>query len=56
MENSNAYKYLMNQINATGSEKLDGYDSKVMEKIFDWERDEVETIIWKTFHQKKDID
>ena len=55
MENSRAYKMLINQINATGRQKLDGYYPNIMEEIYDWERDEVEKIIWETFH-KNDTD
>lgn len=45
---------LISQINATGSQKLDGYYSKILEEIYDWERDDVEKIIWETFHKKND--
>lgn len=55
MENSKAYKHLIEQINATGSQRFDGYYPRMLEDIFDWERDEVEDIIWKTFHQDKDM-
>lgn len=34
MENSKAYKYLIEQINATGLKKLDGYYPKIMEEIY----------------------
>lgn len=50
MENSKAYNMLISQINATGRQKLDGYYPKIMEEIYDWERDEVEKIIWETFN------
>lgn len=56
MENSKAYKYLFEQINASGSKKLDGYNAKIMEEIYDWEREEVEEVIWKAFHEDKDVD
>ena len=56
MENSKAYNMLISQINATGSQKLDGYYPNIMEEIYDWERDEVEKIIWETFHRNKDTD
>lgn len=55
MENSKAYKNLIEQINARGSLKLDGYNVKIIEEIYDWEREEVEEVIWKTFHENKDI-
>lgn len=56
MENSIAYRYLVDQISATGAQKLDGYYPKIMEEIFDWERDEVEEIIWNTFYKNSDTD
>ena len=49
MENSQAYIGLINQLKATGREKLDGYYPLTLENIYDWERDEVEDIIWKNF-------
>jgi hypothetical protein len=54
MENSRAYKYLIEGVNATGWEKKDGYYPNIMEEIYDWERDEVEKIIWETFHKNED--
>lgn len=56
MENSIAYKKLVKQINAVGSEKLDGYYQNTLEEIYDWERADTETLIWNTFHEKKDTD
>lgn len=56
MEHSRAYKMLIKQINAIGSEKKDGYYRNTMEEIYDWERDEVEKIIWETFHRNKDTE
>ena len=56
MENSIAYKKLVKQINAVGREKLDGYYQNTIEEIYDWEREEVEVLIWNTFHEKKDTD
>ena len=56
MENSKAYKYLIQQVNAVGYERKDGYYPKIMEELYDWERDEAEDIIWRTFNEKKDID
>ena len=45
MQNSKAYDCLIKQLNANGSEKMDGYYPEVMEEIYDWEREEVEDII-----------
>lgn len=56
MQNSKAYDYLMRQLNANASEKTDGYYPKVMEEIYDWEREEVEDIIWDAFGNKKEIE
>ena len=56
MQNSKAYDYLIKQLNANGSEKTDGYYSRVMEEIYDWEREEVEDIIWDAFSNKKEIE
>lgn len=56
MENSKAYKYLFEQINTSGSEKLDGYNLKIMEEIYEWEREEVEEVIWRRFYENNDID
>lgn len=56
MENSRAYNYLIEQINATGSKKLDGYYPNILEEIYEWEREEVENIIWNEFCNNKDTD
>lgn len=53
MENSIVYKKLVKQINAVGSEKLDGYYPNTLEEIYDWERADTETLIWNTFHEKR---
>ena len=56
MKNSKAYDCLIKQLNASGSEKMDGYYPKVMEEIYDWEREEVEDIIWDAFFNKNEIE
>ena len=56
MQNSKAYDCLIKQLNANGSEKMDGYYPEVMEGIYDWEREEVEDIIWDAFFNKKEIE
>lgn len=56
MENSRAYKFLIEQINATGSKKSDAYYPKILEEIYDWERDEVEDFIYNTFVNNNDTD
>ena len=56
MQNSKAYDLLIKQLNAKGSEKKDGYYPRVMEEIYNWEREEVEDIIWDAFFNKKEIE
>lgn len=56
MENGKACVYFFKQMNASGSEKSDGYDSKILDDVYDWEREEVEEIIWKEFQKGKDGD
>lgn len=56
MENSNSYKLLINQVNAQGYQKCDGYYPNILSEIYEWERDEVEDIIWISFHKNKDMD
>ena len=56
MQNSKAYDCLIKQLNANGAEKKDGYYPRVMEEIYDWEREEVEDIIWDAFFNKKEIE
>lgn len=56
MENSQAYKYLIEQVNATGSKKMNGYYPKILEEVYDWERNEVEDIIWDNFVKRNDSD
>lgn len=55
MENSHAYISLINQINGTGRLKLDGYNLKTLDEIFEWERDEIEDVICRNF-SNNDID
>ena len=55
MKNSDAYQKFYNQIHATGKQRMDGYDPNLMEKIYDWERDEIEKKIWKLYCTEGDI-
>lgn len=55
MGNSHAYISLINQINGTGRQKLDGYNLKNLDEIFEWERDEIENVICRNF-SNNDID
>lgn len=56
MQNSSAYDGLIKQLNANGSGKKDGYYPQIMEEIYDWERDEVEDIIWDSFINKNEVE
>lgn len=55
MGNSHGYISLINQINGTGRQKLDGYNLKNLDEIFEWERDEIENVICLNF-SNNDID
>lgn len=56
MENSKAYLNFKKQINKVGVSRKDGYNPRLIEEIYEWERNEVEEIIWKCFCEKNDID
>lgn len=56
MQNSQAYMDLIEQLNAVGSKKKDGYYPKLMEEIHDWERDQVEDIVWGKFTYENEAD
>lgn len=49
MSQSQAYNDLINQVNATGMQKMDGYNPDILDEIYDNERDSAEDIIWKAF-------
>lgn len=55
MQNSNAYGHLIKQLNASGAERKDGYYPHIMEEIYEWEREEVEDIIWNAFTNCNEI-
>lgn len=55
MQNSSAYDHLIKQLNASGAEKKDGYYPHILEEIYDWERGEVEDIIWDAFINKNEV-
>lgn len=55
MGNSNAFVNFVLQINSIGNERKDGYYPRLFEEIYDWERNEVEDIIWDMFNNKHDI-
>lgn len=56
MENSKAYLDFKEQINAVGVNRKDGYYPKLLDEIYDWERDEIEKLIWFHFCDKDDLD
>ena len=56
MQNSRAYIDFMKQIKAVGREKMEGYNPSTLEKIYDWEREEIEDTIWNYFVNKNDSD
>ena len=56
MQNSQAYTTFTKQTKAIGREKMDGYVYQTLENIYDWERDEVEDIIWYRFVYENDFD
>ena len=56
MQNSKAFECLIKQLNANGSEKMDGYYPGIMEELYDWEREKAEDIIWDAFNNKKEIE
>ena len=56
MENSRAYIDFMKQTKAVGREKMEGYNPSTLEKIYDWEREEIEDTIWNYFVNKNDSD
>lgn len=55
MENSVAYVELLKQIKSTGREKMEGYNPKILDEIYEWEREEAEKIIYQKFCEN-DID
>ncbi|MBE5959022.1 MAG: hypothetical protein E7254_09220 [Lachnospiraceae bacterium] len=56
MEHSEAYHLLVNQLNAVGTERMDGFYPNIIEEVYDWEKNEVEDIIWDNFVYKNEID
>ncbi|MBR0428757.1 MAG: hypothetical protein IJK17_01585 [Lachnospiraceae bacterium] len=56
MINSNAYSSFVQQINAEGSERTKGYNPFLFEEIYEYEREDVEELIWDTFTNKNDCE
>lgn len=55
MQNSETYLNFHRQLKANGRERLDGYDPQTLERVFDWERSEVEDTIWDYFNNHNDV-
>ena len=53
---SKEYKRLIDQINAVGAQKADGYSTNLLTDIPESEREEAERQIWETFYEKEDTD
>ncbi|WP_026519225.1 hypothetical protein [Butyrivibrio sp. FCS006] len=53
---SEEYTRLINQINAVGSQKADGYSTNLLTDIPESEREEAEKQIWETYYEKEDTD
>ena len=51
---SKEYKRLIDQINAVGSQKADGYSTNLLTDIPESEREEAEKQIWETYYEKED--
>lgn len=56
MENSKAYNLFIEQLHATGTKKMDGYNIRTLDDIYEWEREQVEDIIWEKFMGRNDAD
>ena len=52
---SQEYQKLINQINAKGSQKFQGYSNDLLLDIPVSEREEAEQLIWNTYYEKKDV-
>ena len=56
-EHSEAFTEFFRQLNATGMERTYGaYSPYTLDKIYDWERADVEKTIWRSFKYSNDAD
>lgn len=55
MKNSQAYQALVDQTKATGRIRMEGYDVRLWDGLFDWEREEAEQLVWNQFVNKNDV-
>ena len=54
-EHSDAYNYFIHLLDCTGSERAhNDFDPNLLDKVYDWEREEVEKIIWTRFNHNGD--
>lgn len=56
MEHSTEYNRFLKYIHSSTREKMDGYRPDLFEKIYEWERIELEDIIWESFNSKSEIE
>ena len=49
MDNSNAYKNIIQQMQASGRQKLEGYQQEWLNQVYEWERNAIEDLIWESF-------
>ena len=56
MKNSEAYQNFIEQLNAVGVAKKDGYDPSTIDRVFEWERNEVEDLVWEYLKNRGEDD
>lgn len=56
MKHSTAYQDLLEQMNATGRNKMDGYQEDLLDEVDDWERAKAEKLIWDAFNDENDVE
>ena len=56
MEHSAMYNSFIGVVNSSGISRLGGVPRYLLDEIYDWERDEVEQIIWNRFVDANDMD
>ncbi|MDR2087762.1 MAG: hypothetical protein LBP73_00210, partial [Clostridiales Family XIII bacterium] len=55
MEHSKAYGRLIDQISVIGTKESGSYPLCTIDELYDRERDEMEDLIWNTFHKTNDL-
>ena len=56
MDHSSMYNSFIKIINSSGIDRLGGVPRYLLDEIYDWERDEVEEIIWNRFVNLNEMD